>query len=119
MAAAPYKVTLALKQVNAAGQVTGSKTLPMTASDVAAAFWLFPSGANNLPLSGSATTIIADIIYTAAGTDTTQVAVYMNGFDTGIRIYNATNLGTVINRQIASSPIVVPAGAVVQFVQLA
>jgi len=113
MAAAAFKI--AMKVVNSAGQ---SKSIPLTVSDVAAAFALFPSGGSELPLS-SLPCVIADMVYTAAGTDTSQLKVYINGVDTGIRIYNATNLGTVYNRQVQSAPIAVPAGALVKFEQAA
>lgn len=112
MAAAAFKI--AMKVVNQAGQI---KSVPLTVSDVNAAFALFPSGGSELPLS-NLPCVIADMVYTAAGTDTSQLRVYINGSDTGIRIYNAANLGTVYNRQVQASPIAVPAGALVKFEQL-
>lgn len=111
MAAAAFKI--AMKVVNAQGQI---KSIPLTVSDVNAAFALFPSGGSELPLSGLPS-VIADMVYTAAGTDTSQLQVFINGVDTGIRVYNAANLGTVYNRQVQSAPISVPAGALVRFVQ--
>lgn len=113
MAAAAFKVALTIR--NSAGQI---KSVPMTVSDVAAAFFLYPSGGSELPLS-SLPCVITDILYTAAGTDTTQADVYVNGVDTGIRVFNAANTGTVINRQIMNSPIAIPAGAQVKFIQRA
>ena len=112
MAATPYKV--AMKVVNSAGQI---KSIPFTASDVTTAAWVFPSAGTELPLS-ALPCVIADVVYTAAGVDTSQVQVFVNGIDTGIRIYNSANLGTVYNRQIQSSPISIPAGASVKLIQL-
>lgn len=113
MAAAPYTVSLAVDTSS------GRRMIRMTASDVAAAFWLYPSGASELPLDPKGQAVIRDIIYSAAGTDTTQVAVFKNGVDTGLRIANAANLGTVINRQVAVSPIAFQPGDIVKFQQLA
>ena len=100
--------------VNAKGQI---RSVPLTVSDVNAAYALYPSGGNELPLS-SLPAVITDMVYTAAGTDTSQLALYVNGVDTGIRIYNGANLGTVYNRQLQTSPISIPAGALVKFAQL-
>jgi DNA-binding transcriptional LysR family regulator len=113
MAAAAYTVSLAVDTS------AGRRLLRLTASDVAAAFWLYPSGASELPLDPKGSAVIRDIIYSAAGTDTTQVAVYKNGVDTGIRLSNAANLGTVINRQVQGSPIAFAPGDIVKFTQLA
>lgn len=112
MAAAAYKA--ALRIVNSANQV---RSIPVTASDVTAAAWVFPSGGTELQLS-SLPCLVSDILYTAAGTDTSQVAVYINGIDSGIRIFNGANLGTVYDRQVKTSPIAIPAGALVKFTQL-
>lgn len=110
MAATPFKVALTVRGA------AGVRSVPLTASDVNAAYFLFPSGGSELQLS-SAPCIISDMIYTAAGVDTTSSDLFVNGVNTGIRIFNALNLATTINRQIASSPISVPAGALVKFVQ--
>ena len=112
MVAAPYKVSLAVK--NASGQ---TRQIYLTASDVNAAAWVFPSTGTELPLS-SLPSIITDTIYSAAVTDTSQVALYINGVDTGFRFVNAANVGTVFQRQIYSNPVTIPAGALVKFVQL-
>lgn len=112
MAAAAYKVSLTYRDAS------GIKSQSMTASDVANEFWLFQSGGSEIPLSDK-DAVITDILYTSGGTDTTQVALYVNGVDTGKRIFNSANLGTVYNRQIQNSPIGVRAGAVVKFKQIA
>lgn len=112
MVAAPYKVSLAVK--NTAGQ---TRQIYLTASDVNAAAWVFPSSGTELPLS-SLPSVIADVIYSAAGTDTSQVALYINGVDTGFRFVNSANLYSAFQRQIYSNPVSIPAGALVKFVQL-
>jgi hypothetical protein len=109
--AAAYKV--AMKVVNAQGQ---TRSIPLTASDVNAAYWIFPSGGSELQLS-SVPSVIADVIYSAAGTDTSSVSVYINGIDSGIKLFNAANLGTVYDRQVKTCPIQIPAGALVRFIQ--
>jgi len=112
MAAAAYTVSMAVDTSS------GRRMLRLTASDVNAAFWLYPSGASELPLDPKGSAVIRDIIYSAAGTDTSQVAIFKNGVDTGIRLANEANLGTVINRQVAVSPIAFGLGDQVKFQQL-
>jgi hypothetical protein len=111
MAAAAFKVSLNV--VNSAGN---RRSIYLTASDVNAAAMVFPSGGTEIQLS-SQVCAIADMILSAAGTDTTNTSLFVNGIDTGIRIIHAANLGTTINRQVATNPITIPAGAVVKFVQ--
>lgn len=112
MAAVPYTVSLAVDTSK------GRRLLRLTASDVNAAYWTYPSGATELPLDPNGPAVIRDIIYSAAGTDTSQVAIYKTGVDTGIRISNAANLGTVISRQVQGSPIAFAPGDIVKFQQL-
>lgn len=112
MAAAAYKAALTVQKAN--GQ---RKSIPMAGSDVTTAFWTYPSGATANMLS-SEPVVITDIVYTAAGTDTSQVYLFINGIDTGIRIYNALNLASTYNRQMQSSPVSIPAGALVSFQQI-
>ena len=112
MVAAPYKVSMALQ--NAKGQ---RKSIYLTASDVNAAAWVFPSGGTELAVS-AVDSVITDLIYSAAGTDTSQVAVYLGGIDTGLRIVNAANTYNTIQRQVATTPITIPAGIPVKLVQL-
>lgn len=113
MAAAPFKVSM--KVVNALGQ---TKTIYLTASDVNAAALVFPSGGTELPLS-SVDCYIADIVAAPTyGTDTTNMTVFINGVDsTGLRVINSANQSGTYNRQILTSPIYIPAGALVKIVQ--
>lgn len=114
MVAAPYKVAITLAPAKNLGD---RKSIPVTASDVNAEFWVFPSGGSELQLAPFET-VILDAVYTAAGTDTSQVEVFINGISTGVKLFNATNLGTVYNRQVQNSPLRVPAGALIKFKQL-
>lgn len=111
MVAAPFKVSMNIR--NSAGQ---SKMLYLTASDVNAAAWVFPSGGTELQLS-SLPCVITDIVLSAAGTDTTNTGLYVNGVHTGIIIVHSANLYSAFQRQVFSSPIQIPAGALVKFVQ--
>jgi hypothetical protein len=110
MAAAAYKVAMS---VAVDGKI---KNIPLTASDVNGEFWLFPDGSSSLPL-GQGSAVIREIIYSSAGTDTSSVDVFVNGINTGYRIFNALNLGTTINRQVSNSPIGISPGASVKFKQ--
>lgn len=115
MAAAAYKVTL----VVALGSPSGArKMIPLTASDVNAAFWLFPSGGSEMVLHGTQMTYIVDAILSAAGTDTSQTEVYVNGSSTGVKLLNATSLATTIGRPFALAPMQIPGGALIRFTQL-
>lgn len=107
MAAAAYKVSL----IVALGSPNGPrKIFPVTASDVAAAYWLFPSGSADQIFHGMADAYIVDAIYSAAGTDTTNVSFFVQGTNTGTIIYNATSLATTITRPLNIAPFRVPAG---------
>jgi len=112
MVAAAYKV--AFKVQNSQGQY---RSIPVTASDVNGEYWLFPSGGSEMQLS-SLPCAITDCVYTAAGTDTSQVQVYINGIDSGIKLFNAANLYSGYNRQVQNCPIQIPAGALVKFKQV-
>jgi hypothetical protein len=115
MAAAAYKITL----IVALGQPNGvRKMIPLTASDVNAAFWLFPSGSSEMVLHGSQDSYIVDTILSAAGTDTTQTEIYLNGSSTGVKLLNATTLATANSRPFQQAPMRVPAGSLIRFTQL-
>jgi hypothetical protein len=112
MAAAAFKVSLNVRNAN--GQ---SRSLYLTASDVNAAALVFPSGGTEMQLS-SVPSVISDLICAPTyGTDTTNMTLYVNGVDSGIRIINAANQSGTINRQILTNPVMIPAGALVKFVQ--
>lgn len=111
MVAAAFKVTLVLQ--NKKGQ---RKAYYMSASDVNAAAWTFPSGATEIPVS-SETVVIADMIFSAAGTDTTNSSIYINGDIQPTKIVHSSNVSTVLGRQFQSCPIAIPAGSAIKFEQ--
>ena len=112
MVATAFKVNLSVR--NSAGQF---KSIPLAASDVNAAALTYPSAGTEVALS-SLPCVITDVIATGAGgTDTSSISVYINGTDTGYRIFGSANLPTTVQRQVAQSPISVPAGALVKFIQ--
>jgi len=115
MVAAPYKVTLVVAAGNPAGP---RKLFSLTASDVNAAFWLFPSGSSSSILSGDFDTYIVDAILSAAGTDTTQSEFYVGNVSTGFKLLNATSLATTIVRPLQNAPIRIPKGQTFGVTQL-
>lgn len=116
MAAAPYKVTL----ITAVGSPSGPRVpYSLTASDVAAAQWLFASGQGSNVLNGGQDVYIVDTILSAAGTDTTQSEFFIGGVSTGFKLQNATSLATTIGRPFQNAPLRVPAGLALQVNQLA
>jgi hypothetical protein len=116
MAAAPYKVSM----IAALGSPNGAKKIfSMTASDVAAAFWLHPSGASEIALNGMQNVYIVDCIYSAAGTDTTQAEFFIGGSSTGVKLQNATSTGAIVARPFQLAPLMIPAGQALKVVQLA
>ena len=115
MAAAAYKVTM----VAALGSPSGPrKIFSLTASDVNAANWLFANGIGPNTLNGKADVYIVDCILSAAGTDTSQSEFYINGVSTGFKLQNATSLATTIVRQFQNAPLLVPAGATLNVIQV-
>jgi len=115
MTAAAYKVSM----IAAKGSPNGPrKIFPLTASDVNAEFWLFPSGSSEITLNGSEDVYIVDTILSAAGTDTTQSEFYINGMAEGTKLLNATSIATTIMRPFASAPLRVPKGATFKVKQL-
>lgn len=115
MAAAAYKVSV----VVAAGSPNGPRRIfPVTASDVNGEYWLFPSGSSEIVLNGSNDVYVVDTIYSASGTDTTQVEFFINGMSEGTRILNATSTGTIVQRPLQSAPLRIPKGSTVKIKQL-
>ena len=112
MAAAAFKVSMLV--ANSAGQ---KRTLYLTASDVNAAALVFPSGGTEMQLSSFPSKILDFICAPTYGTDTTNMTVYINGVDSGVRIINAANQSGTFNRQILTAPLDIPAGALVKIVQ--
>lgn len=115
MAAAAFTGTLILENMSTKQR----KQVRVTFSDVAAAFGIFPSGENILTLPSDANYSIVDLILSAAGTDTTNMDLYVNQNTTGIVVNNASNVGTVYNRQFQMSPVDIRGGSTIRFTQRA
>jgi len=113
MVAAPFKVSMVVAKGN--GQ---TRIFPLTCSDVDAEFALFPSGSSEVVLNGSSDVFIKDLILSAAGTDTSQLELYVNGMAQGTKILNATSIATTVQRPLQSSPLRIPAGATIKWKQL-
>lgn len=115
MTAAPFKISM----IAALGSPNGSrKIFPLTASDVNAEFALHPSGANEIVLSGSDDVFLTDMILSAAGTDTSQLELFVNGQAEGTKILNATSIGTIVSRPLQQAPVKIPRGAMIKWKQL-
>jgi len=94
--------------------------VPVTASDVAAGFWLPPSGASDIQLpAGHGAVTLKDVILSAAGVDTTKAQIFVNEKTTGEEVLGSANIGSVYNRQYMSSPITFAAGSRIRFKQVA
>lgn len=115
MAAAPYKISLIASKGSPSGP---KKIFPLTASDVNAEYWIFPSGSSEITLNGSEDVYIVDAIYSAAGTDTSTVEFFLNGMSEGTKILNATSLATTIVRPLQTAPFRIPRGATFKAKQL-
>jgi len=116
MAAAAFKSTLTLMKV--AGPNKGQrKNITLSASDVNAAALTFPSGGTEVAFSQDPVAIVDWVNSPAYGTDTTTMTMYINGEAQPMSVINAANQVTGISRQFQNSPLVVPAGALVKFVQ--
>jgi len=95
-----------------------TRMYPVTMSDVTTQSYIFPDGTGDINIpSGSGACQLFDVILSAAGADTTQAKVFVNGLDTGVVILNAANLGTNNSRQFAGTPINIEAGAKLKIVQ--
>jgi hypothetical protein len=112
MVAAAFKGTIVLRN-NA-----GIRTVPFTASDVNAAYYIFPSGASDLQLSADGVTYVTDVILSAAGTDTSKGDIFVNDMTIGQQILNSANVGTVFNRQFMSAPLALKPGSRLRIQQL-
>lgn len=112
MAAAAYKVSLTVE--NSKGQ---RKNFYLTASDVNAAYWLGPDGSSDIIISTKESGVIVDVLYSAAGTDTSNVSIFKNSFDTGLKFLNAANTGSILSRQSQSMRIPFAPGDKFRFLQ--
>lgn len=110
--ATAQKVAITVR--NSAGQ---TKVYNYTGSDITTESLLLPSGSDETQLSSKACVII-DMISSVVG-DTSQIVPYINGQNSGIVVYRPLCLPTALGgRQVQSSPIALPPGALVKFIQV-
>jgi len=101
MTAAPFKAILKFKAQNGA-----TFTYPCTVSDVNAEYYVFPDSSTDVVLpSNMGNLFLVDLVLSAAGTDTSQAKIFVNGKDTGEKVLNSANLGTNFSRQFMGSPL--------------
>jgi hypothetical protein len=113
MAAAAYKISMTVLD-----EVTKErKSIALTATDVANAYWLYPSGASVASL-GPNTTKILDIMLSAAGTDTTATEIYVNGANSGVKLMNSANLYNGVGRQSQALGMRIGGGNTIEFKQV-
>lgn len=116
MVATPFKASM----VVALGSPNGPrKIFALSGSDVADEFLLFPSGSSDVVINGKNDVYIVDMIYSAAGVDTTNDQIFIGGVTDGTLIYRNTSLATTVSRILQTSPLKIPAGQSVKFKQLA
>lgn len=93
--------------------------LHLTASDVAAAAFLTPSGASDWVLDGKQDCKIIQVLYSGTPATTTTATVWMNGNNSGIVLVGAANAPAAVNPQISyAKPLYVPAGTQMRFIQV-
>lgn len=111
--ATPYTVECIYQKRN--GQMG---QLHLTASDVAAAFFLAPSGASDLVLSSEDVKIVR-MLYSGTPATTTTATVWINGANTGIVLVGAANTSAAVQPQISFiTPVYLPGGSQVKFIQV-
>lgn len=116
MAAAPYKVLLVFAQ----GSINGPRIqYNCTASDVAAAAFVFPDGGTDATLPPTPCYLVDVVLSPAYGTDTTTSDIYANSKTTGYQITNSANQVGGLNRQYQVAPLGFQPGARIKFVQRA
>jgi len=114
MAAAAFTATLVLK-----GDKGGLIQTRCTISDVAAAYWIFPSGDAFMQLPADQNWYLSDTIVVTGGTDTTNSEVFVNQKSAGLYIDHKSNLNTSNQRQFTNAPVGFKAGAQLKLVQRA
>lgn len=96
------------------------ESIPATMSDVADAEWVAPDGTDFFHLNASGGDArIVDIVLSTAGVDTRTSTIRVNGVLVPTIILHGANVGTVVNRQMQQTPLNLPAGAQLEFTQVA
>jgi len=114
MAATPYVANIVVQYRSGL-----KESIPATASDVNGEEWVAPDGTDFFRLNGSAGDAkIVDIVHSAAGVDTRTAQIRVNGKLLPEVVLGGANVGTVVNRQFQQTPLIVPAGAQLEFIQV-
>jgi len=116
MVATAFKISMIANKGSPSGL---SKIFPLTASDVAGEFLIFPSGSSEVVLNGEADVYIRDVVLSSAGVDTSTLEFFINGMAEGTKLLNATSIATTVSRPFQQSPFRVPRGATIKIKQLA
>jgi hypothetical protein len=83
-----------------------TESFRITASDVAAARWVAPSGAADFQASAAHGGVwIRQVLLSAAGTDCTYSEVYGNDRYVGTNVQHAGNITTCVGRQFEVTPL--------------
>lgn len=114
MAAAAFTATLVLR--GSKGTITHQRC---TVSDVAAAYWIFPSGDAFYQLPSDEAWYLVDVIVVTGGTDCTNSELFVNQKSAGLYIDHKSNLNTSNQRQFTSAPVGFKPGAQIKLVQRA
>lgn len=115
MVAAPYTASLVFANAQNPNERI---SYYCTASDVTTEKYVFPDGQTTVTLPPGKSWVFADLILSAAGTDTSQAQVFVNGNVIGVTIANAANVYNVLQRQVPSLALAFKGGSSVQFTQL-
>lgn len=110
MAAAAFKATLVF-----VGAQSGRFSRYATVDDVNGNYYTFQDG--NTFISFGEDVQWVDLILSAAGTDTTNAAVYQNGAPTSLQVVNSANVYSVLQRQIAGIQPRIRAGSTIKIKQ--
>lgn len=114
MAATPYVANIVIQYQDGARE-----SIPATASDVTTEEWVAPDGTDFFKLSGAhGNAAIVDIILSAAGVDTRTATINVNGKQIPTVVLGGANTGSTLNRQFQQTPLMVPAGATLEFTQV-
>ena len=95
------------------------KIVRLTFSDVAAAFGIWPSGANDVVVHGKYDSYLVDMNVVVGGTDTSTMEFFLNGISTGQKITNTSSLNSTGGRPFGLAPLRIPAGSMLRITQLA
>lgn len=112
MAATPFKGIVTFK-----GKSGANYSLPISCSDVADAFATW-SKSNQTFYTAPELVWLTDISLTAAGVDTNNLDLFVNGADVNIR-YNDTGIKNTVQMPRLPAAIPISPGAMIQFKQTA